>query len=86
MKSSSYSPHYEKLRAWLKQKREEKGLSLRSASQIIERHHSIVGKMEQNRRKIEVLEFLQYCDVLGADPHEGLEIMIESLKNDDLLK
>ncbi len=86
MKSSSYSPHYEKLRAWLKQKREEKGLSLRSASQIIGRHHSIVGKMEQNRRKIEVLEFLQYCDVLGADPHEGLEIMIESLKNDDLLK
>jgi cytoskeletal protein RodZ len=86
MKSSSYSPHYEKLRAWLKQKREDKALSLRNVSQILGRHHSIVGKMEQNRRKIEVLEFLQYCDVLGADPHEGLQIMIESLKNDEQLK
>jgi cytoskeletal protein RodZ len=83
MKPSTYSPHYEKLRIWLKQKRDESGLSLREASQILGRHHSVIGKMEQDRRKIEILEFLLYCQVLGADPHEGLEIMLESIKNDE---
>lgn len=82
MKPSTYSPHYDKLRIWLKQKREERGLTLREASQLLGRHHSVIGKMEQDRRKIEILEFLLYCEVLGADPHEGLAVMLESLHTD----
>lgn len=82
MKSSPYSPQYEKLRAWLKKQRDESGLSLREASHAMGRHHSVLGKMEQDRRKIEILEFVNYCLVLGADPHEGLEILIKSLKDD----
>ncbi|MDR7089219.1 MULTISPECIES: hypothetical protein [unclassified Cellvibrio] len=46
------------------------------------RHHSVLGKMEQDRRKIEVLEFVRYCQVLGVDPHDGLEIVINSLKDE----
>ncbi len=82
MKSSPYSPHYEKLRAWLKQRREDSSLTLRQASKELGRHHSVVGKMEQERRKIEILEFVNYCKVLGADPHEGLEILIQSLESE----
>jgi len=47
------------------------------------RHHSVLGKMEQDRRKIEILEFVKYCQIIGADPHEGLDILISSLKSDD---
>lgn len=46
------------------------------------RHHSVIGKMEQDRRKIEVLEFVQYCRALGIDPHEGLDVLIASLALD----
>ncbi|NPU92111.1 MAG: helix-turn-helix domain-containing protein [Gammaproteobacteria bacterium] len=80
MKPSPYSSHYDQLRAWMKQKREESGLSLRAVADAIDRHHSVVGKMEQDRRKIEIVEFVQYCQALGADPHEGLELLIKSLK------
>lgn len=82
MKSSPYSSHYEKLRTWLKQSREESGLSLRSVADAMGRHHSVLGKMEQDRRKIEVLEFVRYCQVVGADPHEGLEVLIKSLEDE----
>ena len=79
MKISPYSPHYDKLRAWMKERREESGLSLRAAALALGRHHSVVGKMEQDRRKIEIMEFIQYCKVIGADRLEGLELMITSL-------
>jgi len=37
--------------------------------------------MEQDRRKIEILEFIQYCHVIGADPHEGLDVVIKSMQD-----
>ncbi|AJQ92290.1 hypothetical Protein YC6258_00238 [Gynuella sunshinyii YC6258] len=48
------------------------------------RHHSVIGKMEQDRRKIEMLEFIAYCQVVGVDPHEGLEILIQSIHHSAL--
>jgi len=78
MKPSAYSPNYDKLREWLKSCREEKGLTIRAVSDLWGRHHSIVGKLEQNRRRIDIIEFVEYCRVLDADPHEGLDILITS--------
>ena len=78
MKPSAYSPNYDQLREWLKSCREEKGLTIRAVSDLWERHHSIVGKLEQNRRRIDIIEFVEYCRVLDIDPHEGLEILIAS--------
>ena len=82
MKSSPYSPHYEKLRTWLKEQRDASGLTLRDVAEAMGRHHSVLGKMEQDRRKIEILEFVRYCQVLGVDPHEGLEVLVKSLQDD----
>lgn len=80
MKSSPYSSHYEKLRTWMKEQRDASGLSLRDVAEAMGRHHSVVGKMEQDRRKIEILEFVRYCQVLGVDPHEGLDVLVKSLR------
>lgn len=82
MKSSPYSSHYEKLRTWMKEQRDARGLSLRDVAEAMGRHHSVVGKMEQDRRKIEILEFVRYCQVLGVDPHEGLDVLVKSLRED----
>ena len=79
MKISAYSTQYEKLRAWMRQRREDSGLSLRAASVEMDRHHSVIGKMEQYRRRIDILEFVEYCHVVGADPHEGLQLIIDSM-------
>lgn len=55
-------------------------MTLREAAAAMGRHHSVLGKMEQDRRKIEILEYISYCHVLGADPHEGMDVMIRALK------
>lgn len=79
MKPSAYSQHYDKLRTWLRARREEKGLSLRAVSALVDRHHSVVGKMEQDRRRIDLIEYVEYCQALGVDPHEGLELVMTSM-------
>ncbi len=79
MKTSSYSPHYEKLRSWLKQRRALSSLTLRELAPLIGAHFTSVGKMEQDRKKIELVEFIKYCQAIDADPHEGLEIIIKSI-------
>lgn len=79
MKTSVYSSHYDKLRLWLKAQREEQSLSLREVSERWGKHHSILGKIEQARRKVELVEFIELCEILDADPHEGLSLLITSM-------
>jgi DNA-binding XRE family transcriptional regulator len=86
MKTSSYSPHYEKLRVWLKQRRSLSSLTLRELAPMIGAHFTSVGKMEQDRKKIELVEFIRYCQAIDADPHEGLEIIIQSLSEKNQIK
>jgi hypothetical protein len=54
-------------------------LKLREVSDLWGKHHSILGKIEQARRKIEVVEFIELCQILKADPHEGLSLLIKSM-------
>ena len=42
--------------------------------------------MEQDRKKIELVEFIKYCQAIGADPHEGLEIIIQSISEQNPVK
>lgn len=79
MKTSVYSIHYDKLRLWLKAHREQQSLSLREVSVKWGKHHSILGKIEQAGRKIELMEFIELCEILEVDPHEGLSLLIESI-------
>ena len=80
MKNSVYSPHYDKLRVWLKNQRVEKGLTLRDLSTLTGIHHSIFGKIEQGRRRIDLVEFVEYCQALDADPQEGIRIIVSSIR------
>ena len=79
MRTSTYSREYAVLRTWLKAKREEKGLSLREVGELVGRHHSVIGKMEQDRRKIDVVEFVEYCHALEIDPVEGILLIQEAI-------
>ena len=76
MKPSSYTKDYAHLRAWLKSKREAQELSLRDVAEIVGRHHSVIGKLEQTRRRIDIVEFVDYCCALGINPHEGIDVLL----------
>ncbi|HGY9583301.1 TPA: helix-turn-helix domain-containing protein [Vibrio harveyi] len=68
-------PRYEALIAWLKTARLEQGLSVRELGVQIDESHQFVNKIELCQRKLNVFEFVQYCDALGLDPKEGIELL-----------
>ncbi len=73
MKKSIYTTESDLLRKWLVDKRHKADLSQRQLSSLLGIHHSIVGKIETGERQINVLELVQYCHVLKADPVEIIE-------------
>jgi transcriptional regulator with XRE-family HTH domain len=68
-----HSPENQRLISWLKKQRQNQGLSMRELSDRLGVPHSFVGKIEQGERRIDVVEFIQYCEALGVSPVHGLE-------------
>lgn len=79
MRYSRNSQNYSDLRAWLKSHRLVAGLTIRTLAEKLGVGHSIIGKIEDGSRKLEVFEFARYCQALGLDPHVGLDIIMAGL-------
>ena len=65
------------LTAWLKQERLKAKHTIRSLAAELGWASSIVGKIELGERRLDVVEFIHYCKALGADPHQGLQILLD---------
>jgi transcriptional regulator with XRE-family HTH domain len=61
-------------------KRHEKGLSIRALAEKLQLTHTIVGKIEHGDRKIDFIEFIEYCSALDVDPHEGVDLILSEMK------
>jgi transcriptional regulator with XRE-family HTH domain len=57
--------------------RESAGLSQRELAKRLDRAHSFVGKIESGERQLNVLEFCEYADVLGAEPADLLRSVVK---------
>ena len=68
-----YSQDSTRLCGWLRQQREKSGLTIRQLADKLGWHHSIVGKIEQGERRIDVVEYLAFCEALGVNPKTGLD-------------
>jgi transcriptional regulator with XRE-family HTH domain len=75
MMKSLNTPMHTRLIIWLKAKREEQGLTMRDLAEKLEAPHSFVGKTEQGERRLDVIEYIQYCEALNVSPEEGLRII-----------
>ena len=65
-----------RLTQWLKTKRQEKGHTMRSLAQVLGTPHSFIGKIENQERRLDVVEFIRYCQALEIDPNEGLALLL----------
>ncbi|MBA6256465.1 MULTISPECIES: helix-turn-helix domain-containing protein [unclassified Colwellia] len=72
---------YQKLLSWLKVERLSRGLSVRDLALIIDEPFQFISKIETGQRKLNIYEYVQYCEALGLDPAEGLKILAKKLKN-----
>lgn len=75
MPSSLHSHEYQRLTEWLKKAREANGLSMRDLAAKLGMPHSFVGKVEQQERRLDVIEYVQYCEAIGVLPQDGLKII-----------
>lgn len=64
----------QRLTAWLKTKRLERGLTMRGLAQLLGVHYSYIGKVEYQKRRLDVVEYVRYCDALNVNPAEGIII------------
>lgn len=80
MEKTIFSSEYLVLREWLISKRHAKGLTQRDLGKLLDITHSWVGKIEQGERRLDVVEFVRLCNALEVDPHEGLSLVVKSMK------
>jgi transcriptional regulator with XRE-family HTH domain len=80
MQKTIYCEEYSRLLDWLKAVRIEQGLTMRRLADRLEVHHSWIGRVELGERRLDVMEFVRYCQALEADPVEGLGQMIPPLQ------
>lgn len=75
---SIYSEASLRLSKWLRQQRQAKGLTMRDAAKLIGKPHSFVGKIEVGQRRMDIIEYVWYCDKLGINAFEGLSFLVNS--------
>ena len=71
----TYSAQTEEMKillSWLKNNRIEKELTMRDLAERLETQHSFVQKVENGERRLDLIEYLRYCQALEVDPIEGM--------------
>ncbi|WGK88336.1 helix-turn-helix transcriptional regulator [Pseudomonas migulae] len=68
--TSIYSDSYQLLLTQLFDARKKAGLTQTMLSSRLSKPQSFVSKYERGERRLDVIEFLEVCELLGADPHE----------------
>ncbi len=68
LRNSIYSQQSTRFRELIVSQRKTLGLSQKALSEKLGVHHSMVGKIETGDRRLEILEFLNYCKALEIDP------------------
>lgn len=63
-----YSPGYERIVALLRQTRTDAGLSQAELARRLERPRTFVTKCELGERRLDLLEWLEFCRACGVEP------------------
>lgn len=75
-----HNSKYQSLIAWLKAERLNQDLTLRQAGALMGEGHQFVEKVEKSQRKLNVYEYIQYCEALSLDPCHGFNLLSQNKK------
>nr|WP_256939170.1 helix-turn-helix transcriptional regulator [Ensifer adhaerens] len=62
--------------ALLIEKREAAGLTQTELAVKLGEYQSLVARLESGQRRVDVVEFLAFADLLGFNPHDALDELI----------
>jgi transcriptional regulator with XRE-family HTH domain len=77
MSGSLHSPIYTRFRELIIQSRKDANITQAELSKCLGRPQSFVSKYEGGERRLDVIEFIQVCDALKANP----QTIIGALRN-----
>lgn len=75
--TSIYSDSYQLLLELLVTERKTSGLTQAQLADRLGRPQSFVSKYERGERRLDVVELLQVCRAIGADPHRIVQVLVE---------
>lgn len=78
MTYSINTPQMAVLLAWLRGERERQGMTMRALASRLGKPHSYVQKVEQGERRLDVVEYVWYCDALGVSAVQGIRLLVNS--------
>ena len=70
-----HTQKYEALIEWLISVRKDRGLTVRDFGILIDEPFQFVSKVETGQRRLNVYEFVQYCEALKIDPYDGIMLL-----------
>jgi transcriptional regulator with XRE-family HTH domain len=76
LSKSIYNEEYRRLISALKAARIERGITQQHVADAVGKPQSFVAKIEGRERRLDVIEFIQICRVIGCDPMQLLAPML----------
>jgi transcriptional regulator with XRE-family HTH domain len=70
MTKSLHTPIHEHFRMLMIKAREDSGITQAKLAICLDRPQSFVSKYESGERRIDLIEFIEICVALDADPHK----------------
>ena len=80
MTRSVFLTAYEAFRSSLIDARKASGKSQVELAQLLNRPQSFVSKVESGDRRLDVVEFVEICRALNADPYATIQAIDEALR------
>ncbi|MFB6349548.1 helix-turn-helix domain-containing protein [Moraxella sp. ZJ142] len=75
LRKSIHAPEHEKLRQILIKRRQELGLTQRTLAERLGVIYSLIGKIETGDRRLDVIEFIEYCHALELSPTQVIDLI-----------
>ena len=79
MEKTIFTEANKELIGWLRSCREQKGLTMRDVAKKLDVSHSWIEKVELGDRRLDLVEYIRYCQILEVDPHEGLDMIADKV-------
>jgi transcriptional regulator with XRE-family HTH domain len=73
MRSEIYSKDHQRLRAILKRERIAAGLRQSDLAERTDRSQAYISKFESGDLRLDVIDFVRICRIIGCDPHKVLD-------------
>jgi transcriptional regulator with XRE-family HTH domain len=72
MAKSLQAPRYRPLPGMLREMREAAGLTQRELAEKLKLSHTMVHNSEVAERRVDVMEFIDWCEACGVEPVQAL--------------